>query len=46
MTKKYEKSVVNAPLAKGEFGPLIEFIGKKCYFPTFFLHFGKGVTGN
>jgi hypothetical protein len=37
--RKYEKYVVSAPLAKGEFGPLIEFVGEKHYGSDFSLLF-------
>jgi hypothetical protein len=37
--KKYDKYIVSAPLAKGKFGPLIEFIGEKHYRSDFSLLF-------
>jgi hypothetical protein len=37
--KKYEKYVVSAPVAKGKFGPLVEFVGEEHYESDFSLLF-------
>ena len=37
--RKYEKYVVSAPVAKGKFGPLVEFVGEEHYGSEFSLLF-------